>query len=93
VEDEKYRIIEVHNGKIRADCGTRVRPRALESLPPHGCVERQRARQDALVTWVVMDEVGGYVCAVPDPSRTGGVCGMPVESEACPTHALEVPGA
>ncbi len=73
-----------------ADCGTRVRPRTLESLPPHGCVERQRARQDALVTWVVMDEVGGYVCAVPDPSRTGGICGMPVESEPCPTHAPEV---
>lgn len=26
-----------------ADCGTRVRPRSLESLPPHGCVEKQRA--------------------------------------------------
>lgn len=23
------------------DCGTRVRPRTLESLPPHRCAERQ----------------------------------------------------
>ncbi len=45
-----------------------------------------------LETWVVIDEVGGWVCAVPDPSRTGGTCGMPVESESCPTHSSEVSG-
>jgi hypothetical protein len=27
------------------DCGARVRPRTLESLPEHGCAERQRARR------------------------------------------------
>ncbi len=26
---------------VCADCGMRVRPRTLESLPPHGCMERQ----------------------------------------------------
>ncbi|MER5420365.1 hypothetical protein [Streptosporangium roseum] len=32
-------------GTVRcADCGTRVRPRTLESLPPHNCIE-MRARQ------------------------------------------------
>jgi hypothetical protein len=26
------------------DCGARLRPRTLESLPEHGCVERQARR-------------------------------------------------
>ncbi|MET9339247.1 hypothetical protein [Nonomuraea sp. NPDC003804] len=30
-----------------ADCGTRVRPRTLESLPEHRCAERQQARADS----------------------------------------------
>lgn len=76
-----------------ADCGTRVRPRTLESLPPHGCVEKQRAAgRGGPVKWVVISGVGGYVCAAPESSRTGGICGMPVESEPCPTHAPEVSG-
>jgi hypothetical protein len=29
------------------DCGSRVRPRTLESLPPHNCAERARARREA----------------------------------------------
>jgi hypothetical protein len=33
-------------GQVRCDdCGTLVRPRTLESLPPHGCSERQQARR------------------------------------------------
>lgn len=27
------------------DCGSRVRPRTLESLPPHNCTERAAARR------------------------------------------------
>jgi hypothetical protein len=27
---------------ICGDCGARVRPKTLESLPPHGCDERRR---------------------------------------------------
>lgn len=26
------------------DCGSRVRPRTLESLPPHNCMERRAQR-------------------------------------------------
>jgi hypothetical protein len=33
--------------------------------------------------WVICMEVGGYVCAAPDPSAFDGICGMPVESEPC----------
>lgn len=29
---------------------------------------------------------GGYVCAVPDPDRPDGICGMPVEDEPCAAH-------
>lgn len=29
------------------DCGARVHPRTLESLPEHGCVRRQQARRAA----------------------------------------------
>jgi hypothetical protein len=34
-------------GVLCDDCGTRLRPRTLESLPEHGCTERQRARREA----------------------------------------------
>ncbi|MYR75155.1 MULTISPECIES: hypothetical protein [unclassified Streptomyces] len=27
-----------------SDCGTMVRTKTLETLPPHGCTDRQRAR-------------------------------------------------
>ena len=38
----------IENGSVLCDdCGARVRRRTLESLPEHGCVERQRARRDA----------------------------------------------
>ncbi|MET8694744.1 hypothetical protein ABZV65_19625 [Streptomyces bauhiniae] len=29
-----------------SDCGTRVRTVTLETLPPHNCVQRQRARRE-----------------------------------------------
>lgn len=32
---------------------------------------------------------GGVVCAIP--TRRGGICGMPVESEPCPIHTEETP--
>lgn len=32
------------------DCGTRVRCANLESLPAHGCVQRQQARRAAAST-------------------------------------------
>lgn len=44
----------------------------------------------APVRWVVICGVGGWVCAAPVPTRTGGTCGMPVESEPCPAHSSEV---
>jgi hypothetical protein len=28
-----------------SDCGTMVRTKTLETLPPHNCTERQRARR------------------------------------------------
>ncbi|MFI6512884.1 hypothetical protein ACIBCT_35230 [Streptosporangium sp. NPDC050855] len=34
-------------GVLCDDCGKRVRPRSLESLPEHGCTERQHARREA----------------------------------------------
>jgi hypothetical protein len=57
-----------------------------------GCRFSGLRHDGAPEAWVVIDEVGGWVCAVLDPSRTGGMCGMPVESEPCPTHAPEVTG-
>ena len=36
--------------------------------------------------WIVVDLVGGYVCAEPDPGLPDGICGMPVESEPCDIH-------
>ncbi|NJA56736.1 hypothetical protein [Streptomyces sp. NEAU-H3] len=34
-------------GKIRCqDCGTRVHTKTLETLPAHGCTQRQRARRE-----------------------------------------------
>lgn len=33
------------------DCGTRVQPRTLESLPAHNCSERARARREASQEW------------------------------------------
>ncbi|MYU24663.1 hypothetical protein [Streptomyces sp. SID8352] len=33
-------------GRIRcADCGTMLRTKTLETLPPHNCTQRQRARR------------------------------------------------
>lgn len=32
-----------------ADCGTRVRPQTLSSLPPHRCLERQAEQQQTTV--------------------------------------------
>lgn len=36
--------------------------------------------------WVIIDTVGGWVCAEPDPGQPDGLCGMPVESEPCDIH-------
>lgn len=34
-------------GSVLCDgCGSRVRPRTLESLPPHNCTERARLRRE-----------------------------------------------
>lgn len=39
------------NGSVLCeDCGSRVRPRSLESLPEHGCTEREKARRAASQT-------------------------------------------
>jgi hypothetical protein len=42
--------------------------------------------------WVIIDEVGGYVCAEPDPGYPGGICGLPVESEPCSIHHPDAGG-
>lgn len=36
--------------------------------------------------WVLISEVGGWVCAEPDPNGPDGECGMPVETESCSIH-------
>lgn len=36
--------------------------------------------------WIVVDLVGGYVCAETAPGLPDGICGMPVESEPCHIH-------
>lgn len=46
-------------------------------------VETRDGRREA---WVVINLVGGWVCAEPDQGFPGGICGMPVESEPCNTH-------
>lgn len=48
---------------------------------------------DLPARWVFVPgigEIGGWVCAVPDPGRPDGICGNPVESEPCGQH--ETPG-
>lgn len=37
-------------------------------------------------TWSDAVPPGGYVCAVPDPGKPDGICGMPTESEPCTLH-------
>jgi hypothetical protein len=39
------------------------------------------------VRWSDACAPGGMVCAVPDPSRPDGICGVPMESEPCGEHA------
>ena len=36
--------------------------------------------------WLIIDEVGGYVCAEAGPDGPDSICGMPVESEPCSIH-------
>lgn len=47
-----------------------------------GCAEA-----DPPVTFDPSVLPGGFVCAVPDPDRPCGICGMPVESEPCSEHS------
>lgn len=42
--------------------------------------------EEYLDRWVIIDGVGGYVCAAPTPGYPDGICGMPTESEPCPEH-------
>lgn len=35
---------------------------------------------------IIVQGIGGYVCAMPDPDRPDGICGMPTESEPCDQH-------
>lgn len=42
--------------------------------------------------WIVIDGVGGYICAEPEPGKPDGICGMPVESEPCNIHHPEDTG-
>ena len=39
------------------DCGTRVRPRTLESLPQHNCAERARQRREDARANALLDDV------------------------------------
>lgn len=43
-----------------------------------------------LEMWLLINGVGGWVCAEPDDTTQDGMCGMPVESESCSIH---YPGA
>lgn len=43
-------------------------------------------RADERERWVIINGVGGYVCAAPAPGCPDGICGMPTESEPCPEH-------
>jgi hypothetical protein len=38
------------------DCGSRVRTRTLESLPPHNCTERARERRAATLLAIANDQ-------------------------------------
>ena len=39
--------------------------------------------------WIIIDLVGGWVCAEPEAGQPDGTCGMPVESEPCSIHHPE----
>ncbi|MGI8333429.1 hypothetical protein ACRYCC_26050 [Actinomadura scrupuli] len=75
----------------------------LWRLDCHATVQRHRAltlqmkaERDALAdrlaptVWDASVPPGGRVCAAPVPDKPGGRCGMPVESEPCAEHDLEV---
>lgn len=48
----------------------------IDALTPNGRRE----------TWIVINGVGGYVCAEDDKGRPDDICGMPVETEPCTIH-------
>ena len=41
--------------------------------------------------WVVVDYVGGWICAEPDPDGPDGICEMPVEDVPCTIHHPDRP--
>lgn len=57
-----------------AEALARAAGRALAALPT---LAEPREK------WLVIDGVGGYVCAEPVADNPDGICGMPVESEPC----------
>ncbi len=70
----------------RTECG-------YEPCPDHEPVRRTPARvymEDGCpLAWVSDPLPGGVVCAVADPTKPDGMCGMPVESEPCSIHYPE----
>lgn len=70
--------------------GLHADPRGIWRFPAPDPTVRtiwpQRAEPVAAEVWSSACAPGGYVCAVPDPDRPDGICGMPVESEPCAEH-------
>lgn len=69
------------------DCGARVRPRTLESLPPHRCAERQRQSRRTCLTGALVGPVP-VIC-----DRRDGHDGLHRDSDADLTwpRATDVP--
>jgi hypothetical protein len=65
-----------------ADLAVHVQSPAVDTCPACGDPAPGAPRE----RWVIIDTVGGWVCAEPDPDQPDGECGMPVESEPCDRH-------
>ena len=68
--------------KTEAECGRQV----LAVIAAGTQADADEVNDGKPVRWITDPAPGGMVCAVSDPSRPDGICGIPVESEPCGKH-------
>lgn len=70
-----------------AEPGLREALRIIRRLGPLALGDIAAALNDGRpVIFFDLDEIEGWVCAVPDPAGPDGFCGSPVESGPCARH-------
>ncbi len=68
-------------------CSCWASPETAEGPQPDCPTHGGQLAPTTAEVWDDSTPPGGYVCAAPDPTRPGDICGMPTESEPCPIHA------